>query len=776
MASIPGPPILYKSNPSQIHPNCTNEAIQFFWSPPDTDGGSAILSYTLECSSIPFTQTYSASTFYTNVTGLTNGIEYTFTIKATNAIGDGPVATYRTVQTGFKPGPPRNSGIFQATSTTLTAIWDPPSSDGGALIKWYTLRAFSTTPGYSNVIACAYGTQDNTTLVGLNSNSTYNIFLDAVNDAGHSRLIQLNTIPIKVVIGGGGTTFGTIPANKLIYSTNGGVSFQQSANGGTIFTDTSTLVQTGAWNGSVFAYIGFRSNFGFDIAYSSDGITWSKSSFDNTSIADFVTSGFNIGDSQILVKNNIFYLYLSYATNPGSGNVYHRTLYTSSDGNTWTLTGNVTGLNTFETIFISSMLIKSNGTVLAIACRIDGGEMQALYSSSNDLAFTAVSSTGLQSSGRTFGTSDTYWTIIYDGTYYYTVTSFYSFGVFQMYRSSDGLSWTSHGTAIPIGLSIQAIASDGAGNLVVGGRSNNTLDSCFYSNDGGDTWNGTGLGILDGPNYVSQNFYQISWTGQKFVMCSYYAFNTFGGRVLYSGDGGATWTIIYTTGECSQPFPTIATALPATNRTLVSFLASTYSGSGIWNDDSGNGYNASIETGTAAKNLDGNGIVLDGSTNWIFSNFGSQRYWSIVTWFKRTDISDSAACIVTEKYTGGNINMVIFSALNEIANTEFAGGFYVGTWRNGTGITFPLNEWHQLTVTWDGTNIKTYLDGSINSTVSQAGNISSSTSLNSYSIGRRFDGGSDYVTGEIGALQIYGYPLTSTQITNYYIATSSTYI
>jgi large repetitive protein len=64
------------------------------FSPPASDGGSAITSYTVTCS--PSGSASAASSPIT-ITGLTNGTTYTCSVTATNAIGTGPASSSVTV-------------------------------------------------------------------------------------------------------------------------------------------------------------------------------------------------------------------------------------------------------------------------------------------------------------------------------------------------------------------------------------------------------------------------------------------------------------------------------------------------------------------------------------------------------------------------------------------------------------------------------------------------------------------------------------------------------
>jgi hypothetical protein len=68
--------------------------------------------------------------------------------------------------------------------------------------------------------------------------------------------------------------------------------------------------------------------------------------------------------------------------------------------------------------------------------------------------------------------------------------------------------------------------------------------------------------------------------------------------------------------------------------------------------------------------------------------------------------------------------------------------------------------------------MNTYINGS-SIGVTQPGQASNDNG-NSYIIGARWDGGS-FITGEIGEVSIYGYPLSQDQVTANYNSSSATY-
>jgi len=195
--------------------------------------------------------------------------------------------------------------------------------------------------------------------------------------------------------------------------------------------------------------------------------------------------------------------------------------------------------------------------------------------------------------------------------------------------------------------------------------------------------------------------------------------------------------------------------------------ASTYSGSGTWFDSSTNGKNATLENGAIAKNARGNGIVLNGSTNWLFPNVGVGNAWTLGVWYMNTGAFSGQACIITQIFTSSTINIVL-----GLGTGQLTGGFFTGGFKAGTAINLTLNVWTNIQVTWDGTNIRTYINGSSIGTTTPGGIAIDAT--NSYRIGRRWDL-AQYVTGVIGAVKIYNRALTQAEVTQDYNSASATF-
>jgi hypothetical protein len=157
----PNPPILYKSNPSQIKPLCGNRTIQVWWSAP-VPNGVPIDGYTIEIVDVTTGLSVDiisvSSNVYTYIiTGLTNGDSYQISVASydnTNEAYSSPVY-YREVQPGFKSDPPIvNSAVITRygsnNTATVKVIWSPPASLPLASIKWYVVEAVPSALGVSS--------------------------------------------------------------------------------------------------------------------------------------------------------------------------------------------------------------------------------------------------------------------------------------------------------------------------------------------------------------------------------------------------------------------------------------------------------------------------------------------------------------------------------------------------------------------------------------------------------------------------------------------------
>jgi outer membrane protein OmpA-like peptidoglycan-associated protein len=138
--------------------------------------GSAITSYTVTAGPGGATATCAGSPC--TVTGLTNGTSYTFTVHATNAIGDGPESSASSAVTPARaPDAPLNPAVTVGNGS-VTVTFDPPADNGGSPILNYTVAAAGSGGGS---VTCSGSP---CTLSGLTNGTSYAVTVRANNAVG----------------------------------------------------------------------------------------------------------------------------------------------------------------------------------------------------------------------------------------------------------------------------------------------------------------------------------------------------------------------------------------------------------------------------------------------------------------------------------------------------------------------------------------------------------------------------------------------------------------
>lgn len=190
----------------------------FYWRPPTSNGGSAVTHYTLACTALSFSVDLSANVATYTATGLTDKVNYTFTLTATNAIGTGPAVTFRTVQTGTNPYGPSTVTVSTVNSTTARITWGLSSFSNEATVRWMKIRGFPSTAGMSSFVFNVYPYTGSAIRTGLSTNTYYHFALQAGNDAAQSfPPLYTSTLLFSAPATGGSLLFdGSSAANLSI--------------------------------------------------------------------------------------------------------------------------------------------------------------------------------------------------------------------------------------------------------------------------------------------------------------------------------------------------------------------------------------------------------------------------------------------------------------------------------------------------------------------------------------------------------------------------------
>ena len=145
------------------------------WSSPASDGGSAVTGYTATA------EDSSSNTFYCTtdetgtgctIEGLTNGVEYSVTIVATNENGNGTPTSPIAVTPNVVPGAPTLVSAI-AGNATIAVTWSAGSNSGTA-ITGYTATA---TDAEENTATCSAGGSATTCTIssGLTNGTEYTV-------------------------------------------------------------------------------------------------------------------------------------------------------------------------------------------------------------------------------------------------------------------------------------------------------------------------------------------------------------------------------------------------------------------------------------------------------------------------------------------------------------------------------------------------------------------------------------------------------------------------
>jgi hypothetical protein len=195
----------WPSAPRSVSGVAGDSEISVSWSAPSDDGGSLVGSYTATAS--PGGRSCTTSSRSCVITGLTNGVTYTVTVRATNGAGTGPASPPTAPLTPeYVPGMPGapTSVVGVPGDARISVSWSAPSDDGGFPIFAYIATA---SPGGRTCTT----SEQSCVITGLTNRTTYTVTVRATNSTGTGRA----SAPSGAV-----TPFGAAP--ESVVSTNPG--------------------------------------------------------------------------------------------------------------------------------------------------------------------------------------------------------------------------------------------------------------------------------------------------------------------------------------------------------------------------------------------------------------------------------------------------------------------------------------------------------------------------------------------------------------------------
>ena len=179
-ATVPGAPTITSASSGSSGLTTVN------FSAPASTGGSAITGYTITSNPGGLTCTAAANATSCAVNGLTDGVAYTFTAVATNAIGNSTSSTpSASVTSAGNPSAPTSvTGVIGNGSAVVTVSG---ASANGSAISSYTVQAYDATGAEITGKTCTITSPSTScTVTGLTNGSSYTFKASATNGVGTS--------------------------------------------------------------------------------------------------------------------------------------------------------------------------------------------------------------------------------------------------------------------------------------------------------------------------------------------------------------------------------------------------------------------------------------------------------------------------------------------------------------------------------------------------------------------------------------------------------------
>jgi hypothetical protein len=183
-ATVPGAP-------TSVVATAGNGSASVSFNAPSSNGGSDIESYTVTAadSTTPANggETATGSASPLNVTGLTNGDSYTFTVTATNGVGPGAGATSAAVIPATVPDAPTDVSAAPDADNdagVLLVSFTPGFDEGSTILEYTVTITDQTNPGDPNNGLTVSGSGSPITVGGLTSGDAYSFTVTATNGVG----------------------------------------------------------------------------------------------------------------------------------------------------------------------------------------------------------------------------------------------------------------------------------------------------------------------------------------------------------------------------------------------------------------------------------------------------------------------------------------------------------------------------------------------------------------------------------------------------------------
>jgi hypothetical protein len=172
-----------------------SQQVSLTWSAPASNG-SAVTGYAVEVSPpCPSCTGVSTAGTSTTVAGLTNGVNYSFTVHAVNAAGSSLGGNVLNAAPATIPTDPGGLSVMAVTDGEVHLDWDEPTDNGGSAITGYEVETVPPCVSCTGLITATSSTR----VAGLSNGVQYAFKVRAKNAAGDGALTaaSVNAMPVE---------------------------------------------------------------------------------------------------------------------------------------------------------------------------------------------------------------------------------------------------------------------------------------------------------------------------------------------------------------------------------------------------------------------------------------------------------------------------------------------------------------------------------------------------------------------------------------------------
>jgi hypothetical protein len=216
----------------------SNGRVDLTWFAPSNLGGSnTVIKYVV--TSTPTSLGCENITTSCVISGLTNGLAYTFHVQALNEVGLSPSSPESSslVPRTVPSAPTGITGVFGNGAVTLA--WSAPASDGGATITSYKAVVVGNTSKYCQINAPSLSC----TINGLTNGTAYTFTVSAINIAGTGAASIASSQIVPKTVPSAPSSATATPQDQALL-----IAWSPGSNGGSSLTSTLVTVEPGGYS------------------------------------------------------------------------------------------------------------------------------------------------------------------------------------------------------------------------------------------------------------------------------------------------------------------------------------------------------------------------------------------------------------------------------------------------------------------------------------------------------------------------------------------------